>query len=71
MNTNFVRGDSFLFKFSIKNKQGDNITAEDIDTAELRNWIKPTETMEESEKKVIEIESREPSIEQIIGNEVE
>ena len=50
MNTNFVRGDSFLFKFSIKNKQEDNITAED---------------------KVIEIESREPSIEQIIGNEVE
>lgn len=32
MNTNFVRGDSFPFKFSIKNKQGDNITAEDIDT---------------------------------------
>lgn len=42
-----------------------------IDTAELRNWIKPTETMEESEKKVQEIESREPNIEQIIGNEVE
>lgn len=32
MNINFVREDSFPFKFSIKNKQGDNITAEDIDT---------------------------------------
>lgn len=32
MNINFVRGDSFPFKFSIKNKQGDNITVEDIDT---------------------------------------
>ena len=42
-----------------------------IDIAELRNWIKPTETMEESEKKVLEIEAKEPSIEQIVGNEVE
>lgn len=42
-----------------------------IDTAELRNWIKPTETMEESEKKVAEIEAKEPNITQIVGNEVE
>lgn len=31
MNINFVRGDSFPFKFSIKNNQGDNITAEDLE----------------------------------------
>lgn len=31
-NFNFVRGDSFPFKFSIKNENGDNVNIEDIDT---------------------------------------
>ena len=42
-----------------------------ISGAELRNWLKPDETIEESQKAIDEIKASEPSIESMIGNEVE
>ena len=42
-----------------------------ISDAELRNWLKPDETIEESQKAIDEIKASQPSIESMIGNEVE
>ena len=39
-----------------------------ISKAELRNWIKPDEDMEQSEKAVAEIEATNPSIDDLLGN---
>ena len=39
-----------------------------ISDAEVRQWLKPTETMEESEKAIEEIRATQPSVEQLIGN---
>lgn len=38
-----------------------------IKKAELRNWIKPSETMEESEQAIAEIEAENPDIETLLG----
>ena len=38
-----------------------------ISKAELRNWIRPDETIEESEEKVEEIQEQNPSIEDMLG----
>lgn len=38
-----------------------------ISKAELRNWIIPNETLEESEKKVQEIKEESPSIDELLG----
>ena len=38
-----------------------------ISDAELRNWIKPDETMEESEEKVKEIKEQNPDIDDLLG----
>ena len=40
-----------------------------ISRAELRNWIKPDETIEESQKAVEEIKEENPSIKDILGGE--
>lgn len=37
--------------------------------AELRNWLVPSETMEESEKAVKEIEDTEPTLDRLLGTE--
>ena len=42
-----------------------------ISKPELRNWIKPDETLEESEEKVQEIQEQEPSIEDLLGTKKE
>ena len=42
-----------------------------ISDVELRQWLKPDETLEESQKAINEIKMSEPSVEQIIGSEVE
>ena len=39
-----------------------------VSNAEVRNWLRPDETIEESEKAVEEIKAQEPSVENIIGN---
>lgn len=59
---NFVRGDSFSFKFSIKNNQGDNITTEDLEVIDTmleerkKNFIDEDfeETEENSEENIEE-----------------
>ena len=38
-----------------------------ISKAELRNWIKPDEDMEQSQKAVDEIEENNPSIDDLLG----
>lgn len=38
-----------------------------ISEAEVRQWMKPNETLEESQKSIEEIKASEPSVEQIIG----
>lgn len=38
-----------------------------IRKAEVRNWVKPSETMEESEQAVAEIDSENPDIETLLG----
>jgi hypothetical protein len=38
-----------------------------ISKAELRNWIKPDEDMEQSEKAVAEIEASNPSVDELLG----
>ena len=38
---------------------------------ELRQWLKPDETLEESEKAILDIEEQEPSVEKILNNEEE
>ena len=41
-----------------------------VSNAEVRNWMRPDETMEESEKAVEEIKAQEPDAESILRNEV-
>ena len=38
-----------------------------VSKAELRNWLKPDETMEESQKAVDELEAKNPSVKDLIG----
>ena len=38
-----------------------------VSKAELRNWLKPDETMEESQKAVEELEAKNPSVKDLIG----
>ena len=38
-----------------------------VDKAELRNWLYPSETMEQSEDKVKEIEEKTPTTEDLLG----
>ena len=40
-----------------------------VDKAELRNWIYPNETMEQSEKKVEEIKKKNPTTDDLFGKE--
>ena len=40
-----------------------------ISEAEVRQWLKPNETLEDSQKAIEEIKANEPSIEQLIPNE--
>ena len=40
-----------------------------ISKAELRNWIKPDETIEESQEAVDKIKATNPSIKDILGGE--
>ena len=42
-----------------------------VSKVELRQWLKPDETLEESEKAIQDIEASEPSIEQMLGNSKE
>lgn len=42
-----------------------------ISKVELRQWLKPDETLEESEKAIQDIEASEPSIEDMLGNKEE
>lgn len=42
-----------------------------VSKVELRQWLKPDETLEESEKAIQDIEASEPSIEQMLGNNKE
>ena len=42
-----------------------------ISDAEVRQFIRPDETIEESQKAINEIKASEPSVESIVGNEVE
>ena len=42
-----------------------------VSKVELRQWLKPDETFEESEKAIQEIESNEPTIEEMIGKDEE
>lgn len=40
-----------------------------IEKAELRNWLKPSETMEESQEKIDEIKKNNPSMDDLLGGE--
>lgn len=40
-----------------------------ISDVEIRQFLKPDETLEESEKAVIEIKEKQPSVEELLGNE--
>lgn len=42
-----------------------------ISEVELRQWLKPDETLEESQKAIDEIKANEPSMEELIGNNKE
>ena len=42
-----------------------------ISEVEVRQWMRPDETLEESEKAIITMKQLNPTIEQLIGNEVE
>ena len=42
-----------------------------ISEVEVRQWLKPDETIEDSQKAIKEIKASEPSVEQIVGNEEE
>lgn len=42
-----------------------------ISDAELRNWIKPDEDMEQSEKAVEEIKAKQPSVDDLLGTRTE
>ena len=40
-----------------------------ISEVEIRQWLKPDETLEDSQKAIDEIKASEPTVEQIVGNE--
>lgn len=42
-----------------------------VSEVEVRQWLKPDETLENSEKAIEEIKANEPSVEQLIGNDTE
>ena len=42
-----------------------------VSGVEFRQWMKPDETIEDSEKAIAEIKALEPSVEEIIGNQAE
>lgn len=42
-----------------------------ISEVEVRQWLKPDETLEDSQKAIEEIKASEPTVEQIVGNEEE
>lgn len=42
-----------------------------ISEVEVRQWLKPDETLEDSQKAIEEIKASEPTIEDLVGNEVE
>lgn len=42
-----------------------------ISEVEIRQWLKPDETLEDSQKAIEEIKASEPTVEQIVGNEEE
>lgn len=42
-----------------------------VSEVEVRQWLKPDETLEDSKKTIEEIKANEPSAEQLIGNDVE
>ena len=42
-----------------------------IDKSELRQWMKPDETLEESEKAVEEIKEEEPNIKDLLGTNLD
>ena len=53
---------------------GQLITAQSkgiISEVEVRQWLKPDETLEDSQKAIEEIKASEPTVEQIVGNEEE
>lgn len=42
-----------------------------ISEVEVRQWLKPDETLEDSQKAIEEIKASEPSVQQLVGNEAE
>lgn len=42
-----------------------------VSEVEVRQWLKPDETLEDSQKAIEEIKASEPTIEDLVGNEVE
>lgn len=42
-----------------------------VSEVEVRQWLKPDETLEDSQKAIEEIKASEPTVEQIVGNEEE
>jgi hypothetical protein len=42
-----------------------------VSKVELRQWLKPDETLEESEKAIKEIEEEEPSVDDLLGTKNE
>ena len=42
-----------------------------VSEVEVRQWLKPDETLEDSQKAIEEIKVSEPTVEQLVGNEVE
>ena len=42
-----------------------------ISDVELRQWLKPDESLEDAQKAIEEIRTNEPTVEQLIGNEEE
>ena len=38
-----------------------------VSKVELRQWLRPDETLEESEKAIADIEANEPSVEELLG----
>lgn len=42
-----------------------------VSEVEVRQWLKPDETLEDSQKAIEEIKASEPTVEDLVGNEVE
>ena len=42
-----------------------------VSEVEIRQWLKPDETLEDSQKAIAEIQAEEPTVEDLIGNEAE